>query len=240
LTWNTSAGATSYKVKRATINGGPYPNTNILTGLTFTNTGLLNGTPYYYVVSAVNSLGESANSSQVSSTPTNLPPILATISNQTILAGRTLVVTNSASDVDGPPPLAYRLVAAPAGASINTNSGLVTWRPAIAQSPGNHSVIVAVSDAGVPVMSATQSLWVTANQPVTPVLGLSQFTNQTLRFLVSGDAGPDYSVQMSTNLNGGGSWVNYFTTNSPALPFNFVAPVDTTVPQQYYRIQLGP
>jgi len=111
LNWNASAGATSYKVKRATVNGGPYTNPNIVTSLTFTNTGLLNGTPYYYVVSAVNGVGESANSSQVSATPTNLPPILVAISNQTILAGRTLVVTNSANDADGPPPLAYRLVA---------------------------------------------------------------------------------------------------------------------------------
>ncbi len=241
LNWNASAGATSYKVKRATVNGGPYTNTNIVTGLTFTNTGLLNGIPYYYVVSAVNGVEESANSSQVSAAPTNHPPILAPISNQTILAGRTLVVTNSASDADGPTqPLAYGLVTAPAGVSIDTNSGLVTWRPAIAQSPSNHSVVVVVSDDGVPVMSATQSFWVTVNPPVTPVLSLPHFTNDTLRFLVSGDVGPDYTVQMSTNFNSGSNWVNYFTTNSPPLPFNFVAPVDTTVPQKFYRIQLGP
>jgi hypothetical protein len=89
-------------------------------------------------------------------------------------------------------------------------------------------------------MSATQSFWVTVNPPVPPVLSLPHFTNHTLRFLVSGDVGPDYTVQMSTNLESGSNWVNYFTTNSPPLPFSFVAPVDTTVPQQFYRIQLGP
>jgi len=71
LSWNASSGATSYNVKRATVSGGPY--TTIATGVTstnFTNTGLTNGTTFFYVVSAVNSAGQSANSAQVSATPT--------------------------------------------------------------------------------------------------------------------------------------------------------------------------
>lgn len=70
LTWNAVSGATSYTVKRATTSGGPY--TNVATGLTgtsYTNTGLTNGTTYYYVVSASNSAGSSANSAQASATP---------------------------------------------------------------------------------------------------------------------------------------------------------------------------
>ena len=71
LSWNASSGATSYNVKRSTVTGGPY--TTIATGVTATsyiNTGLTNGTTYYYVVSAVNTGGESPNSTQVSATPT--------------------------------------------------------------------------------------------------------------------------------------------------------------------------
>ena len=70
LSWNASTGATSYSVKRSTTNGGPY--TNLATGVTttsFTNTGLTNGTTYYYVVSAINGNGESQNSAQASATP---------------------------------------------------------------------------------------------------------------------------------------------------------------------------
>ncbi|CAM4225327.1 glycoside hydrolase family 6 protein [Paenibacillus macerans] len=70
LSWTASSGATSYNVKRATTSGGPY--TTVAAGVTatsYTNTGLANGTTYYYVVSAVNSAGESANSAQVAATP---------------------------------------------------------------------------------------------------------------------------------------------------------------------------
>jgi pectate lyase len=71
LNWNASSGASSYNVKRSTTSGGPY--TTIATGVTstsYTNTGLANGTTYFYVVSAVNSFGESGNSNQASATPT--------------------------------------------------------------------------------------------------------------------------------------------------------------------------
>jgi fibronectin type 3 domain-containing protein len=69
LTWTASTGATSYHVKRAITNGGPYTQVSAPTGANFADTGLTNGTTYYYVVSALNSAGESANSTQASATP---------------------------------------------------------------------------------------------------------------------------------------------------------------------------
>jgi hypothetical protein len=69
LTWNASTGATSYNVKRSTVSGSGYATVSSPTTTSYTNTGLTNGTTYYFVVSAVNASGESANSSQVSATP---------------------------------------------------------------------------------------------------------------------------------------------------------------------------
>ncbi|PXA03436.1 hypothetical protein DDZ13_12135 [Coraliomargarita sinensis] len=85
LSWDASSGADSYNVKRGTSMGGPYstvasPNNNSLTDATVSN-----GTTYYYVVSAVNTNGESGNSGEVSATP-QAAPTGATISyvgNQT-------------------------------------------------------------------------------------------------------------------------------------------------------------
>jgi hypothetical protein len=69
LTWTVSAGASSYHVKRATVSGGPYAVIATQAAASFIDTGLTNGITYYYVLSAVNSAGESSNSSQVAATP---------------------------------------------------------------------------------------------------------------------------------------------------------------------------
>jgi hypothetical protein len=69
LAWNTVTGATSYDVKRATVTGGPYTTLiNVATNAHTDNTAV-NGTPYFYVVAAVNATGESINSAEVSATP---------------------------------------------------------------------------------------------------------------------------------------------------------------------------
>lgn len=71
LSWNSTVGAASYTVKRSTTSGGPYAVvTTGITGTSTTNSGLTNGTTYYFVVSAVNSAGtEGPNSAQVAATP---------------------------------------------------------------------------------------------------------------------------------------------------------------------------
>src|SRR5580693_9194662 len=75
LTWTASAGATSYSIYRGTTSGGE-GTTPVGTATTnnFTDTGLTNGTTYYYKISATNSAGTSAQSSEVHATPTASPP----------------------------------------------------------------------------------------------------------------------------------------------------------------------
>lgn len=70
LAWTASSGATSYHVKRATVSGGPYTQVAAPATNGYTDSAVTSGTAYYYVVSALNTYGESANSSQASATPT--------------------------------------------------------------------------------------------------------------------------------------------------------------------------
>jgi hypothetical protein len=67
LSWWGSAYATSYRVKRSTTPGGPYINiaTGITDRLTHADSGMAAGT-YYYVVTAIDSSGESVASNEVS------------------------------------------------------------------------------------------------------------------------------------------------------------------------------
>ncbi len=72
LSWTASPGATGYYIAQSTTNGGPYKiigaNVN---SLSLTNTGLSNGTNYYYVISATNSFGVSDISTPASARPTS-------------------------------------------------------------------------------------------------------------------------------------------------------------------------
>jgi hypothetical protein len=71
LSWVVSPTATGYNVKRALTDGGPYTTIASPTALGYLDTVLSNGVTCYYVVSAVNTNGESANSTQANATPLN-------------------------------------------------------------------------------------------------------------------------------------------------------------------------
>ncbi len=64
LSWPAAASATSYHVKRATVAGGPYVVIAQSAGTTYSDATVSGSGTYYYVVSALNANGESANSPQ--------------------------------------------------------------------------------------------------------------------------------------------------------------------------------
>jgi fibronectin type 3 domain-containing protein len=80
LNWTGSAGATSYKVYRATTAGGEgtTPIASGITGTTYTNTGLTNGTTYYFKVAAVNVNGTGSQSGEASAVPNISAPAAPT------------------------------------------------------------------------------------------------------------------------------------------------------------------
>lgn len=75
LQWNSVPGATSYNIYWSTNSGTGTSGTKTSSVSSFySHTALTNGTTYYYVITAVNSVGESAPSVEVSGIPT-IPPI---------------------------------------------------------------------------------------------------------------------------------------------------------------------
>lgn len=103
ISWTAVSGAASYNIYMATQVGVTKSNASTLAGgMTHTNvtspfvhTSLINGTTYYFVVTAVNTAGESIESNQVSATPTAYS-ISGAVSGA-IMSGVTITVTDAAS-----------------------------------------------------------------------------------------------------------------------------------------------
>jgi len=103
LSWNAGGGAASYSVKRGTVSGGPYTTLGTVTSpspTSYTDSGLMNGTTYYYVVSATNQAGTSQNSAELPATPL-IPPTFkssATASPNPVTQGNSTTVTVTVTD----------------------------------------------------------------------------------------------------------------------------------------------
>jgi hypothetical protein len=76
LSWSASTTAISYNVYNSTTSGGPYTKAGSASSTNYTITGLTNGTPYYFVVTAINSSGESRYSNQASATSFSVSTLL--------------------------------------------------------------------------------------------------------------------------------------------------------------------
>jgi hypothetical protein len=77
----------------------------------------------------------------------------------------------------------------------------------------------------------------TVNAPTQPSVTGVAISGGQLALTITGDIGPDYAVQASTNLV---DWQTIFTTNSPATPFNFADPDTGLYSERFYRIAVGP
>ena len=89
---------TGYKIFRTTTAGsyGPTPIATV-TGTSYTNTGLTNGTTYYYIVKATNSIGDSPASNEASATPNVVVSKPSAPTSVTATPGNGQVVVNWAA-----------------------------------------------------------------------------------------------------------------------------------------------
>ncbi len=129
LSWAASSGATSYNVYRSTVSGGPYSPIGAPTSASYADSSVVNGTAYFYVVTAVNSAGESGNSNQASATPnvpappipTGLTAVAGNAQVSLTWSGSTSATTYNVkrSTVSGGP---YATLASPATASFTDST----------------------------------------------------------------------------------------------------------------------
>jgi hypothetical protein len=168
----------------------------------------------------------------------NTPPVLNPVASFPVNVGSNVLVTASATDTDSPPQtLTFSLLSGPGNATVDTYSGAFSWRPLVTQANTTNLFTLQVMDDGIPSLSATQSFTVTVNPLTVPSAVSPVLNNGQLGFQVSGQTGPDYAVQISSNLF---DWSTLFITNSPVMPFSWMDANPATLPAQFYRIEVGP
>lgn len=195
LTWSAPGGAVSYNVYRGTSPGGesPTPIATGLTALTYTDTGLSDGTTYYYTVTAVDAGGESAPSAEVSATP-KAPPRVQSVRIDDGTAQRSRVASltvafDSVITFVGDPAAAF-LLTGPGGSAVGLGVS------AIDNSSG-HSVVTLTFTGGTFGGSLTDgryALTVLAGHVQDGQGNLSQADSVTDFFRLYGDASGDGTV----------------------------------------------
>jgi len=222
----------------ASFNANPLTGGASLLTLTASNT-ITSGTTNVTVIATAGLLSHTTTFALTlnSIIPPNTPPVLAPIASQTVNVGQMVAFTASATDTDQPPQtLTFALLSGATNATLNTNSGVFSFRPLVTQANSTNNFTLQVSDNGTPSMSATQSFSVVVNPLSAPGISSLSFAGGQFSFSVSGQSGPDYAIEISTNLT---QWSNVFITNSPALPFNWTDAA-TNSPVRFYRVKLGP
>jgi hypothetical protein len=131
----------------------------------------------------------------------NRAPVLAAIANRTIHAGISVVITNVATDPDLPAnTLTFSLgTNAPAGAAIDSTTGIFQWTTSDAFANTTNAIAVNVTDNGAPPLSDSKSFTVTVVPR--PILQAVALTNNLLGLSWNAISGQVYRVQFKQNLS---------------------------------------
>jgi fibronectin type 3 domain-containing protein len=213
---NGGAAISGYKVYRGTSAGGETLLATVGNVTSWTDSSATNGTTYYYKVSAVNSVGEGAQSNELSATPSQAA---------TVPGAPTL---NTASSGNGSVALAWNAPGSNGGASISgynvyrgtsaggetllaTVANVTSWTDSAAVNGTTYYYKVsAVNSVGEGAKS--NELWATPSQPLTlpgpPTLNSATFGNGGVAIAWSapgsngGTAISGYNVYRGTSAGG--------------------------------------
>ncbi|GEM_PF-666557 len=231
LSWSASATATNYYIKRSLTSGSGYIYIGTNASLTFTNTGLNNGTTYYYVVSAVNAYGESTNSTEVSATPL-APPAAPT--GLAATAGDSKVALNWSASATATNYYVKRSLTSGSGyATIATNASL-TFTNSYGLNNGTlyYFVVSALNGSGEGANSTEASARPTSSEPTQLSFGTAG--NQLQLNWPADHTG--WQLQSQTNSLAVGLSTNWVNVTGSAQTNQVTVPLGTTSGAVFFRL----
>lgn len=170
LQWtDNNVSETQYQVFRSTGNNGNYSLLAALPANTtsYVDNAVVGNTTYYYKVKALSSDNESLLSNEAFSATGNTAPVINGIADFAMLAGTTLSIPVSASDIDNE-LLTFSISGAPNQAVLldhGDGTGVITINQAASQSPGTYPITVTVRDQHGGSAQRTFKLIITAYAP---------------------------------------------------------------------------
>jgi len=137
----------------------------------------------------------------------NLAPVLSPIPNQTVSAGVLLRFTNVVNDADLPAQVMTFTLGpgAPAGASVDSGSGIFSWTPTSGQAPTTNSLSMRVADNGTPSLSATQTFTVFVVTAV-QITAIHQVSASQISMTWSTEVGKTYQAEFRDDLDPATTW----------------------------------
>jgi autotransporter-associated beta strand protein len=206
LSWNNTLAALTYNVKRGTHTGGPYTNIANVPITTFADSNVVAGTPYYYVVSAVSSLGEGSNSTEVNATACNVPAPPAGV---TTSATSSQIVVNWSGSTGATSYNVYRFT--PDTPPVQIGSSVTTSYTDGGLSPNttNYYLVTAANACNTSGYSAYAPGVTPPGPPATPT-GLAA-------------APGDTEVSLTWNTSGGATGYNVGRSTANGGPYSIIA-----------------
>ncbi len=175
-TSNGGSAITGYKVYRATSSGGETLLTTLGNVTSWTDTGASNGTTYYYKVTALNPVGESATSNELSATPTAplTAPSAPTLNGATAGNGSVTLAWSAPTSNGGSAITGYKVYRATSsgGETLLTTLGNVTSWTDTGASNGTtyYYKVTALNAVGEGIASNEKSATPFAVAPSAPTL----------------------------------------------------------------------
>ena len=228
LSWTPAVNSGGYNVNRSDTHLGPYTQVGTLAGTNFTDTTVVNGNTYYYVVVATNSLGNSPNSPEAVGKPN---PLVVNI----VAVGGTNQITLTWDSLPSAASYTVRRSGTAAGPTTDIATGVIgtTYVDTTAANGTRYfyRIEAAITGGGVSGLSAQVNALTAPGTPTSMSAVLFAKDVIVVRWTTADSVGPKFNVETSAdglNFTPLGSTNAIGFTNGPGL---------TPGIQYYYRVQ---